>query len=465
MNTTVNGSGSTSALLSLDSSSVGHRCAGNTVGLTVSGCTLAEVWSLTAVVYDAGGQRSRLRRTLTPSSNCKFNYTLGENAQPGTLYSFQACRACENCLDTERLAVARPHDVRSCGSRGVCTNAVNLDVEACADDSTLLERRPVHLLCTADLLHGRGRLAQGYWVRRNGTESFHHGACTFPSLAAEHAHRSVPHAARFSVVFIGDSSLEDHALEFAHSSGYKFEELDYERYRRVAGRGSIYRIFNATGRHVDIAMRWSGGMTVQNACGGLRMAPSWWHGINETLRIFSPQVVVFNIPAAHLLCACSIYHRPGACTTSAVQADMVSFMRALVNLGAAGTTFMMMTTGVSYSRTPDTGIENGNQITQYCNVDLYRLQLQAMRAFETLGLGRRGIVLDSFGLAYSWLDLRSASEPFTPACSQQYRHCSCMGQRSPVENDKLFPNDILPPCHAVTLALAASIRSSLDARL
>ena len=120
-----------------------------------------------------------------------------------------------------------------------------------------------------------------------------------------------------------------------------------------------------------------------------------------------------------------------------------------VSLLAAPSPLVLVTSGAVNTRAMET--------KHTCNVDLAGLHAESMRAFEDAMATRpqrRGAALDVFAAAYSWLDLQAPDEPFAPACEGQRRHCTCLGKRTPEENDRLWPAGAMPTCELQARAIA-----------
>ena len=75
-----------------------------------------------------------------------------------------------------------------------------------------------------------------------------------PLFLSRHLQRKL-RTARAALLFVGDSTLEEQALLFAHAAGYAFAELQTEPACFEGGKGSRWRHFNASGRGALIESR------------------------------------------------------------------------------------------------------------------------------------------------------------------------------------------------------------------
>ena len=73
------------------------------------------------------------------------------------------------------------------------------------------------------------------------------------------------------MLFVGDSTIEEQALLFAHSAGYALAELHTTCFTG----GSRYREFDASGKGVEISVRWSASSTCEGNVEGLPHPPAW----------------------------------------------------------------------------------------------------------------------------------------------------------------------------------------------
>ena len=412
-------------------------------------------WSLTASLQKGSIDAPKGSRiSTTPSTGCDLP-PLRLPPLRGK-WELKACRVCKFChshqarFDSTYLGLtAGPaqHDWH-CGATGDCTPPLKIVLQQCGAALPLAaaRQRPCEL---ADLT-GRHALTAGHW-RPDGTYQL--SSCTLPPRRAlASGLRSLPPR---RVLFIGDSSVEDLALQYAHAVGYRFSELKVDATCVKYG-GSLYRHFDAEGgttdRTVSVAMRWSAAYKCSRNCGAyfdLSVAhPGWWNQLANRVRAFAPDTIVFGVAAAHLMCACSFYSKRRSCGFQAVQEDMRTHIRNVTQLAHKGTSFVLITPQLTNHRAAERD--------KVCNTDVGRLYEHSVSAFESLGLRKtHAVVVNLFPVFFSWLDVSSAREPLQLACSSQERHCSCLLTRNASENDRLWPADILPTCRLATRVLLA----------
>lgn len=354
-------------------------------------------------------------------------------------YTLRACRVCVGCgrdgANQSALVSSKwrnKSSVDECTHAGLCTTAEHVTVPAASR-----VKRP----CCSSLVGSSG-LTSGGWSRDGA--AFEHHACVMPSLS--HLQRGL-RAARAAVLFVGDSTLEEQALLFAHAAGYAFAELQTEPACEQGG--SLWRHWNATGRGMRLAMRWGAASDCAKNLEGWPLSSAWQTALVGFANEFKPGVVVFSPPVQHLQSAC-VQHRDRVrrkvrfirgsaaerlkCGLDELRAAIRGHLRFMIERVAApvGATLVLASTG-HYA------------VRNLCNAELAQLHAFAADALAELAptATPRPVLVDVFSQATSWQDHVSTEIRPNITCAQHWSHCTC--------HSKLRAFDgatVLPPCSA-----------------
>ena len=387
------------------------------ISATVSSGLPGERWTL-AISTESGHRWS----TYPVDGNSTLTTHLPASRAESRTYTLQACRvgshvgydeAIDPLYVQQNIPHSRPSIVSSnfrktrseCEFVGLCTARRRVVVPNHQRAATA--DRP----CCSLLLNAGQEplsLASGWWVPGNdsarGDATFEHQHCSMPTLDKMQLHLQRG-ATTGRVLFVGDSTIEEQALMLANSAGYAFSELNL---RCPNASGSRYREFDAVGRSLEISMRWSVGGSCNGNHESLPPSASWRAAlVSEALKL-RPAVVVFSLPAVHMITACLLPNwKPGdnrerkACDPLLVQSAVGRYVRFMSDQVAmpSNATLVLASTGHS------------NKRDSWCNAELWQLHRWG---FEALGVhdaelkmhGRiaMSIHLDSFAWAFSYDD-------------------------------------------------------------
>lgn len=416
---------------------------------------VGERWSL-MVSRSVNGASVAVRRILLLEADPRpFLVALPTYVDTGSELELRACRICTKCSGDESISSAwRPSahcqlsDSSFYNSTGVCTRPHVLRVR----DSMVRQRHPISRTAQASSRCGAHQLLslrlQGSWAA-DGSDFVHDEACEV--LPAEALLTLLRKAVGLRVLFIGDSTLEEVALIFAHASGYKFDELDV----KPCGNASHYRHFDAMGGAVSMCMRWAGHPDCRYSFGAasLPFDRQWSAMIRATAVRLRPHVVVFNAAAGHHLRACEMARwgeqKAAACAHERVRPRLLAYLRFVAGVARdAGALPVFVSTAFTTDRK--------------CNVDLASFHALCLRIIdeEASLQAARVVALHVFAPSYSWLSSVASEGAATALNGTCWTsgHCSCLGKAH-----AFAPHAVSPPCWLEARALGAVILDAWSA--
>ena len=382
-------------------------------------------WAHFASSTSGGVDEQRVAYAIAPVGSLHLDKALS--------WSVRTCQACERCADASVSISSHQLGHRPrCGwayfqrySFRNCTEAVNIS-------RSRAPPRSRYNSCAAAQLTGSGVLARGSWLASGGEYIL--DGCSIPTFD-EVTERAAASTSR--VLFVGDSSLEEMALLFAHASGLALSSLSRKRCTHD-GTGSLYRHFDSQ----FISMRWAGHHDCARAGALPDNSTGWREMLLHTCRSLRPRVIVFNAAVQHLLSECNSAtegepHRR-ACDPERTRHRLKSFMETVVAASRlAGSTVLLVTLGMAYTPLAEWAFT--------CNHDAASLHATTLELLSTEPTLRDVRVIDAFPLTSAWMATGKRVYErgnFSLGCwKSQPWHCSCLGRALVVD-----ASVVLPPC-------------------
>ena len=344
-----------------------------------------------------------------------------------------------------------------CNAGGHCLQPVLLPWEAAAGRAST-PQRPCETL--SDVVE---HLRHGAWRRQQWVSS----VCTLPRPSAR---------GRLSVLFIGDSTVEEHAVMAAYTAGGRWGSFRRKFLKQPPAEGdfsnlcrptfSDYRTFDATLGRSDsgwnVSGLWAGSVKCEVVGGeGIEVVrdAGWRNNVTEKVRTMQGgenKMLVFGVPSSHS-CRGDLggrgRHFPQYSCLESLE-EYLKFMTQLLPHDRMAVLF----TGISLERGATTSSVG------FCNSFLQR----NWRAAVATALARvaPGVpILDITQPTQSWLHIDNTVDTYRKACTLADRHLTCLTKDATSPPDAMTFGEVLedrafvtPPAKVAAQAISAILR-------